>query len=149
MAPKPNTNSANAAKSSRTKYNCIARTTPRNHHIHLRLLSLFFILSPVLGSDCLTLDPHPSAYNWMPGTVRMVRVPCTCTIRQQANRRDYGTEDTFWGQNQFPSTHICVLLVCNCNKNKALNGYTELYSLRLGFAERLMEKPVRTYRFER
>ncbi len=79
----------------------------------------------------------------------MVRVPCTCTIRQQANRRDYGTEDTFWGQNQFPSTHICVLLVCNCNKNKALNGYTELYSLRLGFAERLMEKPVRTYRFER
>src|SRR6266536_1031820 len=97
MAPKPNTKSANAARSSRTKYSCIARTTPRNHHIHLRLLSLFFILSPVLGSDRLTLDPHSSASTEMPGTVRMVCVPRTCTIRQQAGSRGYGTEDPFCG----------------------------------------------------
>src|SRR5216110_2389924 len=42
-------NKANTARSSRTKYNCIARTIPRNHHIHLRLLSLFFILSSLAG----------------------------------------------------------------------------------------------------
>jgi hypothetical protein len=79
----------------------------------------------------------------------MVRVPCTCTIRQQANRRDYGTEDTFWGLNQFPSTHIRVSLVGNSNKNNALDDYEELYSFRLGFAERPVEKPVRRYRFGR
>src|SRR5262249_30809005 len=49
IAPNPNANKANAAKSSRTKYSCIAPITPRNHHIHLRLLSLIFILSSVLG----------------------------------------------------------------------------------------------------
>jgi hypothetical protein len=79
----------------------------------------------------------------------MVRVPCTCTIRQQANHRDYGTEDTFWELNQFPSTYTCISFVFNLNKNKGLCDYKEFCSLRLCFAERPVEKPARTYRFER
>src|SRR5262245_33124159 len=42
-------NKANAARSSRTKHRCMAPSSPRNHLIHLRLLSLVFILSSILG----------------------------------------------------------------------------------------------------
>src|SRR5207248_7959874 len=63
-------NKANAARSSRTKYNCIARTIPRNHHIHLRLLSLFFILSSLAGPAIATLAnlAHCGASSSMPVT---------------------------------------------------------------------------------
>ena len=79
----------------------------------------------------------------------MVCVPCTCTIRQQAYRRDHGTEDTFWEQNQFPSTHIRISLVGSTNKSKDLYAYKGLYGIRPSFAERPVEKPARAYRFER
>src|SRR6266403_748602 len=43
IAAKPTANRANTASSSQTKYICSATTSPRNPHIHFRLLSLVFI----------------------------------------------------------------------------------------------------------
>src|ERR1700738_4572692 len=43
----PAANSAKAANSSCTKYNCAATTAARNHHIHLRLLSSVLVIGLV------------------------------------------------------------------------------------------------------
>jgi len=79
-AANPIAKSANAARSSRTKYTWSAATTPRNHHIHFRLLSLFFIFLPpqtplattLVGQlRCSYLTAHPEL--WMRGPGRKVQ----------------------------------------------------------------------------
>jgi hypothetical protein len=77
----------------------------------------------------------------------MVRIPCTCTIRQQAKSRSYGTEDTFWRLNQFPSTRIPILLLANSNKTKSYITSTSCLIFVLPSLNALWKKPARTYRF--
>src|SRR5947209_5319261 len=64
MAANATANIANAANSSRTKYICSATTTPKNNHIHFRLLSCFFICFPriipyLLSTQTYCFDASP------------------------------------------------------------------------------------------
>src|ERR1700724_2143326 len=68
ITAKPAANSAKAANSSCTKYNCAATTAARNHHIHLRLLSSVLVIG-------LARVPFGSTY-----TGRSALVPC-CASR--------------------------------------------------------------------
>src|ERR1700704_4172462 len=47
ITAKPAANSAKAANSSLTKYNCSATPSAKNHHIHLRLLSSVLVIGLV------------------------------------------------------------------------------------------------------